>query len=49
VGLCLEAGIDEIQLRDALILGVNGTEAALIRGFVVSAASPTAASSGTSL
>jgi hypothetical protein len=35
VGLCLEASIDEIQLRHALILAVNGTEAALIRDFVV--------------
>jgi hypothetical protein len=31
VGLCLEASIDEIQLRHALILAVNGTEAALSR------------------
>jgi hypothetical protein len=35
VRLCLEASIDEIQLRHALILAVNGTEAALIRDFVV--------------
>jgi hypothetical protein len=35
VGLCLEASIDEIQLRHALILAVNGTEAALSRDFVV--------------
>jgi hypothetical protein len=35
VGLCLEASIDEIQLRHALILAVNGTEAALSCDFVV--------------
>jgi hypothetical protein len=35
VRLCLEAGIDEIQLRHALVLAVNGTEGALIRDFVV--------------
>jgi hypothetical protein len=35
VGLCLEASIDEFQLRHALILAVDGTEAALIRDFVV--------------
>jgi hypothetical protein len=34
VGLCLEASIDEIQWRHALILAVD-TEAALIRDFVV--------------
>jgi hypothetical protein len=33
VGLCLEASIDEIQVRHALVLAVNGTEAALIRDF----------------
>jgi hypothetical protein len=27
VGLCLEASSDEIQLRHALILAVDGTEA----------------------
>jgi len=48
VGLWLEASIDEIQLRHALILAVNGTEAALIRDSWSGAASPTAASSGTS-
>ena len=35
VGLCHEASIDEIQVRHALVLAVNGTEAALIRDFVV--------------
>jgi hypothetical protein len=35
VGLCLEARIDEIQLRHALILVVNGDEGELIRDFVV--------------
>ena len=35
VGLCREASIDEIQVRHALVLAVNGTEAALIRDFVV--------------
>jgi hypothetical protein len=35
VGLCLEASIDEIQVRHALVLAVNGTEAALIRDFGV--------------
>ena len=35
VRLCLEASIDEIRLRHALILAVDGTEAALIRDFVV--------------
>jgi hypothetical protein len=35
VGLCLEAGLDEIQLRHALILALNGTEGTMIRDFVV--------------
>jgi hypothetical protein len=48
VGLCLEASIDEMKLRHALILAVDGTEAALIRDSWSGAASRTAASSGTS-
>jgi hypothetical protein len=35
VGLCLAAGLDEIQLRHALILALNGTEGTMIRDFVV--------------
>jgi len=35
VGLCLEASIDEIQLRHVLIPAVHGTGAALSRDFVV--------------
>ncbi len=35
VGLSPEASIDEIQVRHVLVLAVNGSEAALIRDFVV--------------
>jgi hypothetical protein len=35
VRLCLDAGLDEIQLRHALGLAINGDEGVLVRDFVI--------------